>query len=82
MRLHLYTGILLTRSFLVLLRSQTSLFLCCPFFLIQVMIPVGVGPEGREEDGETPRAVAHMPFGEGEGRLALWTNKGVVHDEE
>ena len=46
------------------------------------MIPVGVGPEGREEDGETPRAVAHMPFGEGEGRLALWTNKGVVHDEE
>ena len=80
MRLHLYTGILLTRSFLVLLRSQTSLFLCCPFFLIQVMIPVGCGAGG--EEGDTPKKVAHMPFGEGEGRLALWTNDGVVHDQE
>ena len=80
MRLHLYTGILLTRSFLVLLRSQTSLFLCCPFFLIQVMIPVGVGRDGGE--GESPEAIAHMPGKSPGSLIAVWTNGSIVHDEE
>ena len=80
MRLHLYTGILLTRSFLVLLRRQTALFLCFPFFLLQVIIPVGVGRDGGE--GESPEAIAHMPGKSPGSLIALWTNGSIVHDEE
>ena len=60
--------------------AKPLFFLCFPFFLLQVMIPVGVGRDGGE--GESPEAIAHMPGKSPGSLIALWTNGSIVHDEE